>query len=333
MPYVVALSLLSAFLFASAATIQQRATRGAAAASTQAERRYLTALLPILGLLRQLARSRLWLLGWLTNLLGFLLQAVALHLGSVALVQPLLVTQLLFTLPLVSIMTQRWPLLRDWLAAAAICGGVAVFLSVRGAAPAPGAENREQIILACLVSLAVIGGLVLAAGGKRTSSTDGNVEASVHAAPLAVAAGLCFAVSAVMIKLTATDLIERGVAATAVDWPGYALAASTVTGLLLGQQAFATGPLPVAVAAMNITNPLASYLIGIFAFHVDLPSGAGQLAAVAASGFLLFVGASMLAGSPNMSHPPPAPAPPPPAATDRPPPATGGEHAWGRSAS
>ncbi|BCB91749.1 hypothetical protein Psuf_090620 [Phytohabitans suffuscus] len=126
-----------------------------------------------------------------------------------------------------------------------------------------------------------MGLLVLASTGRRQL---------VQATLLAVAAGLCFAMSAVLMKLTAADLLERGVAATAVDWPGYALAVSTVAGLLLGQWAFATGSLAAAVAAMTITNPIASYLVGVFAFHVAPPTDAAALAAVAASGALITAG-------------------------------------------
>jgi multisubunit Na+/H+ antiporter MnhG subunit len=112
----------------------------------------------------------------------------------------------------------------------------------------------------------------------------------VQALLLAVAAGLCFAMSAVLMKLTATDLLERGVAATAEDWVGYALAASTLTGLLLGQWAFATGSLAAAIAAMTITNPIASYLVGVLAFHVAPPTSPGALAAVAGAGALISAG-------------------------------------------
>jgi hypothetical protein len=71
-----------------------------------------------------------------------------------------------------------------------------------------------------------------------------------------------------------------------------------VLGLLLGQQAYAAGALPVAVAAMSVTNPLVSYLFGVLAFHVRPPTGAGTLAAVAAAGLLLSLGAVGLAHSP-----------------------------------
>jgi drug/metabolite transporter (DMT)-like permease len=287
----VAIGLSAALLFAVAASLQQQASRVAIKAGAGRRAGLVSALLPIVTLLRQLVRTPLWLAGWLTNLFGFLAQATALHLSSVALVQPLMVTQLLFAMPLASAWAHRRPLVRDWAAALTICGGLAVFLSVRGTAPIEGGAHRPSIILAGLCVLLAVGALVLAARGRPPA---------LHALLVATAAGLCFAMSAVLMKLTSTDLVERGVAATALDWPGYALAASTLLGLVLGQEAFATGSLAAAMAAMTIANPVASYLIGVLAFDVNPPTAPGELAAVAGSMALLAVGAVVLANSPTV---------------------------------
>jgi drug/metabolite transporter (DMT)-like permease len=285
-------ALLAAFLLAASAVLQQRASRRVAAerqpgggAST------LTRYLPVLLLVRRLLGHPLWLLGWVTNLLGFLIQALALHLGSVALVQPLMITQLLFTLVLVSLLSRTAPAARDWLSVLSMCAGLVVFLSVRGAAPVEGAAQRSHVLLALTAAAVAVCLIVVGARGR---------EATAYAATIGVAAGMCFAASAVLIKLTTTDLLERGVLATALDWPGYALALTTAVGMLLGQQAYTVASLAVAVSAMSVTNPLASYLMGVLAFHVHPPTGAGPLAAVAASGLLLFLGAVGLAHSPTI---------------------------------
>jgi drug/metabolite transporter (DMT)-like permease len=280
----VSLGLLAAFLFAASASLQQHGAQVAndsLAPPAQTGGRVRSALAPLPALARRLVRSRIWLAGWVINLLGFLTQGAALHFGSVALVQPLLVTQLLFALPLATAWSRRRPSRLAWSSALAITGGVAVFLAVRGAAPVEGDPNREHIILAGISAVALVALLVLASTGRRPL---------VQATLLAVAAGLCFAMSAVLMKLTAADLVDRGVAATAGDWVGYALAASTLTGLLLGQWAFATGSLAAAVAAMTITNPIASYLVGVLAFHVTPPTSPGALAAVAGAGALISAG-------------------------------------------
>lgn len=289
------LGLLAGFLFAASASLQQHAARRSAIESdTAAQLAGRAVLRPLFALVRRLVRSPLWLVGWVTNLIGFVVQAAALHAGSVALVQPLLVTQLLFAMPLATVWARRWPTFLEWLGAALVTGGIVVFLVVRGVAPLDGEPDRVRVILAGLSTAVLVGVLVLLAAGRQPL---------VHAVLISVAAGLCFAMSAVLMKLTTDDLLHRGVAATAVDWPGYSLAVSTLCGLLLEQDAFATGSLSAAVAAMTITNPLASYCVGVLAFHVMPPTSTGALAALAGSGALLIVGAATLARSPSVRHP------------------------------
>lgn len=290
----VLLGLIAGFLFATSAVLQQHAARRTATASRgSAPPRRRSVPGALLALIRRLVRDRVWLVGYLTNLLGFFVQALALHVGSVALVQPLLVTQLLFALPLATAWARRWPTLLDWLGAGAITAGLVVFLVVRGVVPSAGEADRRRVVLALLLAAVMIYLLVTVARGRPPL---------VQATLVAIAAGLCFALTAVLIKLTLDDLIHRGVAATAVDWPGYTLALVTFTGLLLEQGAFAVGSLPAAVAAMTITNPIAGYLAGVLAFHVMPPSSPGALAALAGSGALLVAGTIMLANSPNI-HP------------------------------
>jgi drug/metabolite transporter (DMT)-like permease len=291
------LALLAALLFALSAALQQvsahRQAGNAAAERGDAEPARHTSWLPVLGLLDRLVRDRTWLLGWLTNLGGFFTQAAALHFGSISVVQPLLIAQLLFALPLGTMMSHRRMLRRDWLGAAAVCAGLVILLSVRGATPITGDANRGNVLLATSISLAGVAGLVVWA-----RFTHGRPQ--LRAALIAVAAGLCFCMSAVYITLTTTDLINRGVGATATDWPGYALAVATLVGLVLEQDAFAAGSLPTAVVGMTITNPVASYFAGILAFSGQAPETPGALAGVASAGALVIVGVIALAQSPNV---------------------------------
>jgi drug/metabolite transporter (DMT)-like permease len=112
-----------------------------------------------------------------------------------------------------------------------------------------------------------------------------------------VAAGLSHALNAVYLKLTVEDVYHGGAAATLFDWPVYALAVTAVSGMLLVQIAFASGPLPPAVAAMSVTNPVASFVLGILAFDAPAPRGLGVLSAIVASGVLITVGIVGLANA------------------------------------
>ena len=277
------LGLLSSLLLSFAAFLQQRAAR--------VEIRYQRS--PVrtaVGLMARLVRNRKWLAGWGVNLSGFMTQATALHFGTVALVQPLMSTQLVFAMPMASLERRTWPPVRDWLSVLAISAGLAVFLLVEDAAPLDGHADRPRVVFAALSALVLVA--CLAAIATRLRQVPGSVV-------VAAAAGLCFAMTAVFMKLTADDLVHHGIGYTARDWVGYALAGSTFLGLVLEQTAFAGGPLPWAVATMNSVNPLASYCAGVLAFDVSVPTDPGSLAGIATVGALLVVGAVGLAHSPS----------------------------------
>ncbi|EHK85338.1 hypothetical protein SZMC14600_16456 [Saccharomonospora azurea SZMC 14600] len=283
----VALGFVAAFLFAASAALQRRAVLRAA--DSDADHRASTHRLPVLWLFRRLLRQRVWLAGWTTNLAGFASQAAALHFGSVALVQPLLVTQLLFALPMASAAIRQWPPLRDWLAALAISGGVALFLSVEGAAPLEGEADRTRLVIAVLVAALTIVTLLQIAQRRRPMA---------YSALVASCAGICYAMSAAMMKLTTDSLVNDGVVATATDWPGYLLAVTTFSGLVLGHQAYGSGSLSVAVAVMSTVNPCVSFTIGLLVFDAVPSTEPGPLAAVAVAGALLVAGAFGLSHSP-----------------------------------
>lgn len=277
------LGLAVAFLFALSAYFQQRAAR-----NTHRESRSVAA--AAVALMSKLVRDRIWLQGWLFNLLGFAVQALALHLGSVVTVQPMLATQLLFALPMSSFEQRMWPPVRDWLGALCLCGGLVVLILVVHAKPLEGEPNRDRILLSAITVAAAIAVLIPIA-----SRLGPNALVLVAGA----CAGLCFAMTAVFIKLTTDDLVNHGIAYTARDWVGYALACSTLFGLVLGQGAFANGPLPWAVATKETANPIASYAIGVLAFPVQFPTGAGAMLGLSFAGLLVVLGAVALAHSPS----------------------------------
>jgi hypothetical protein len=144
-------------------------------------------------------------------------------------------------------------------------------------------RNRVLMATVCVVSLV----LVLRQLSRR----------ALPSLLVGVAAGLCHALNAVYLKLTVEDLYHGGVLATLLDWPVYALAATALCGMLLVQIAFASGPLPPAVAAMSVTNPVASFVLGILAFDAPAPRDPGVLSAIAMSGLLVGLGIVGLANA------------------------------------
>jgi hypothetical protein len=280
---VTALGLAAAFLFALSAFLQQRAARTSVGADT-ASLRDVSGVKRLLG---DLVRSRTWLTGWLTNLGGVGTQAAALKIGSVAAVQPLMATQLLFVLSLASGEQRRWPSGRDWLSALAVGAGLVLLLTV-DASPLSGEPHRNRVFMATVSVVSLV--LLLRQVSRHTYPWLAGLL-------IGVAAGLCHALNAVYLKLTVEDLFHGGVLGTVSDWPVYALTATALSGMLLVQIAFASGPLPPAVAAMSVTNPMASFVLGILAFDAPAPRDPRVLSAIAASGILIALGVVGLANA------------------------------------
>jgi drug/metabolite transporter (DMT)-like permease len=225
------------------------------------------------------------------NAAGFLIQALALHNGSVGLVQPVLVTQLLFTIPVAALQTGRRPAPGDWAAGACICVGIGLFVGAWGTQPARPGPDRSAVLIAVLAALGLA--VLLVVVGARLRS-------GLRAALASVAAGLCFASSAVLTKVTFDDLVRSGLGHVLSEWSVYALTVSMVLGLVIGQDALAAGALPTAVAGIAITNPLASAAIGVLAFHESVPTTAGAVVGLSFAGVLLAVGVLGLAQSPTI---------------------------------
>jgi drug/metabolite transporter (DMT)-like permease len=300
---VILLAVVAAFLYALSEYLQQRAAwRSVAPVDTDAEDRS-ARLLAEAGAagraLRRMARDRVWFAGWGLGTLAFFVQAAALNLGSVSVVQSLQVTTLIFTLPLAGIGQPVRPRARDWFGAGTIAVGLALFLAVRGVEPGASGAHRGRLLLLLIVLAGVV--VVLAAAGALRT---GPIRATLFAS----AAGVSLAATASMVKLTSDDLVNHGVVYTATDWPGYALALGTAVGVILQQVAFTSGRLPVAATAMTIANPLVGTVLAVIGFNEALPGSAGGLAGLALGGALVCAGVYVLAHSPLLAEPLPDPA-------------------------
>ncbi|GIF75584.1 DMT family transporter [Asanoa siamensis] len=285
---VVLLGLSAAVLLSVAAALQQHGAQRVARSEARQGGAF-----PLLRVAHRLVRSPTWVGGQVASALGAGVQGAALHLGSVALVQPLLATQLLFALPLGARRTRTWPRATDWLAACAIVGALTLFLTVRGAVPAHGHSDPSRVLVGTLATAAAAGLLVAIAARRK--------DRFGYATLLAVGGALCSALGAVLLKVCAETVDEHGIGAALTDWPAYALVGAILGALLLGQQAFASGSLAAAVTAGSVTNPVASYLLSIVAFHAALPHGFTPRAALAGAALLLLAGAWGLARSPLTS--------------------------------
>jgi len=222
------------------------------------------------GLAPRTLRHPLWIAGSLASLAGFGLHALALRDGPLTLVQPLLVTGVIFALPLRQILERRRPRYAELCWAAALALGLAVFIVVSTPAAEAGqaADPRPAVICLAVIALSIAGCCV--AGRRATGSL-------AAAAALGTAAGLALAATAGLLKET-VDVGSRDAGALLTTWPGYALVVVGGIGLLLNQVAYQAGPLRASLPAITTVNPIVSLVIGVAVFDERFRTGAPYLA-------------------------------------------------------
>ncbi|MFD8247382.1 DMT family transporter [Nocardia sp. NPDC059691] len=267
-------ALSAAFLFAVSAFLQQGAARQAATASGQGR------FLVIAAIARRLITDRRWLAGQGANVAGFVVHAVALRFGAIAVVQALLVVQLLFALPFAALRRGRALLARDWAGTSAVCAGL--MLLVGPGIPEHSAVRTQLLPGACA---GVFGTVVVLFGLSRTVRST-----QVRSALVAVAAGCCFATTAVLVVVATRTLPDP-------SWALLGIPVSTVLGGILTQEAYARGSLPTALTAMTITDPVLSYLAGLTLFTATIHPRPALLACAATA---VIVGVALLANSPTL---------------------------------
>ncbi len=237
------LALTAALLFAVAATLQQKGALNLGGVSLASP----ASLLRLVG-------QTMWLLGTLALLTGYVFQAAALDRGRLSIVQPLLVTTVVFALPLGYFLTGQHVGRREVLGAAVILFGLALFTYF--ADPSGGNENAPGRDWA--IAIAVLGAIcvVLFVYGGR-----GGASATTRAAVFGTIAGILFGLSASLTKPT-LGYLHDGLEELLSHWESYALAIAGVLGFVLQQVSLGTGKLAPSVATVSVANPVVGIAIG-----------------------------------------------------------------------
>jgi hypothetical protein len=214
-----------------------------------------------------LFRQPLWLFGWVAAAAGFAFQAVALHSGQLSIVQPLLVTELVFVLVVRRFWVHQHIAKMAWTAALITCAALAVFLTV--AQPHGGLLQPDAADW--LSALAVFGGAV--AVFAVTARWGSPIR---RAALYATAASITWALMAAFIKATTDVLTTSGPLGTLAHWPLYALIASGVIGSVLQQAALQTGPLSVSQPLIVVVDPAVAIVLSVWIFDERFTVGLAQ---------------------------------------------------------
>lgn len=260
----VCLGLVAAAVYGAAAVLEERSTKQVPERAALSPR-----------LLADLVRRPLFLTAIAVNVGGCALQILALHFGSLTLVQPMLVLSLLFGVVIAAVGVRRRPPDAVLVGGVACCAvGIAGFLAVArphggSGTAAPGAA----LPLAAGLAAVLAGCLAAARWGPRT----------VRPLWLALACGADFGVNALLLKIVPGTL-AAGFADPMRQWPVYLMVIVTPVGFLLNQNAFQAGTMIAPVlAVITAADPLVSMAAGAAFLHEKIATAPLALAAEALS--------------------------------------------------
>jgi len=241
-------------------------------------------------LLRHVLRRPIWYVGFAAMIGSFLFQATALGFGSLSVVQPLMVTELVFLV----VVLRFWfgsPLgWREAIGTVLTVAGLAGFLAMSntgGGTTFPTTDGWVIVITVCSAAIAIC------VAGTRVRSRS----RAWRSAWFWSAAAIAFSLSAAFTKAT-TILFSHGFWQIFGHWQPYAIIVAGLAGLVLTQDAFHAGPITASQATLTIVDPIVSVVIGVGLFGDDLRGGIGALAFDAVALLVMCVGLFVLTQSP-----------------------------------
>jgi len=242
------------------------------------------------GLLLVLLRRPVWLAGIAAMIGGQVLGAIALGMGSLVVVEPLLATNILFALPLAALSSRARLSGRDWIGAVLVVGGLVVFLV--GLAPGSAVDTSEigaaawALAGGCHVVAVVV--LLLVARGRRERTC---------AALTATAAGVLFGLQDFLTQRSVMRLGE-GAAWLLTSWPPWVLLIVAISGLTLAQRAFGLADLSASLPAITLAEPVGGIALSVGVLGQRLPNHLALLACTVGGLVVMVAGVVLLTRSP-----------------------------------
>ncbi|MHB8489305.1 MAG: DMT family transporter [Candidatus Dormibacteria bacterium] len=241
------------------------------------------------GLIAVLLRRPSWLLGVAVMVVGFGLQAAALGVGRLAVVEPVLAASLVVAIVMVALRQRIWPRTADWLAMALAVGGLTSFLVI--ANPTGGRSQPPAVWwVPLLLVLAVLGAGVLWRSPRWRPPRA--------AMALAAVAGMTLGGSDALVKTTVSVAAAQHFGVLATFSP-YLLVIVGAAGFLLQQHAYRIGELKAALPAASVMEPVTGTVLGLtfFSERIAADDPVSDLALAFAAGVTI-VGVWWLGGSP-----------------------------------
>lgn len=241
-------ALASAFMTALSTSVQHQAAEAAP------ERLH-----GLWNLLWHLTQRPVWIFGQALGLVGFVLHALAVVNGPISLVQPIIISGIVFAVPIRAAISRRLPETREMGAVLLTTAALATFLLASD--PSEGSGRPEGIVFFLLVA----GSALLGVAGFLLAKlvTNGNARAFL----LGAAAGLLLGLVAVLVKASEQEMDEGGVWQLVSTWPVYGLMAAGLGGVAINQVAYRSARLSASMPVLNVVNCLVGLSFGYLVFQ------------------------------------------------------------------
>ena len=251
--FTLTLAVFAAFGNATASVLQRKAARREPDARTFSIR-----------LMWDLVRQPVWVGGIAAVTTGFILQAIALGLGSLSVVQPMLVLELPFTLMLASLVFRARLHAREWTAAVGMSAGLAIFLI---ALRPSGGDPRHVTLVTWVLGLGfslTIAGIFVWIGARHRHAA--------RAAYLSIATGIGFGATAALVNGVAAAF-AGGINGVFTAWQTYAVIVLGPASTFMLQNTLQSGRLVAAQPGLTLVNPIVAVIWGVTIFSEEIRVG------------------------------------------------------------
>lgn len=245
-----------------------------------------------LRLIGDLLRTRLWLAGIVTMVLGQILAAWSIGHLELSFVEPLLATNLLFALILAVPLSGQAVRVTEVAGALLLIAGEAILSLARSAQPI-GQSFGSFSHWPAAAAIAVIAFAAVQAGQRRSDKWRATLTG--------LGAGLVFGVQDALTRQTLQVLQHHSLTGLLHSWSAYCLVATGAVGILLMQNAFNAGPLHSSLPAITAGEPVVGILLGVIIFGDRIQLAPEDLALQAGGILALIVGVVAVARAPALS--------------------------------
>jgi hypothetical protein len=244
--------------------------------------------------LAHLVRRPSWLIGLALSAVAFGLHALALRFGQLSVVQPVIVSGVVFAVVIRAALSRRFPPRRTIVWLILTWAGLAVFLLVK-----PPAETRSANLeyAAFFVAVGSMAGLLLVFSTRWVSRDR------YRGVLFGAAAGVLFGLVAGLAKIVISRAAD-GWSELLLNWPTWALLVVGAGAVFVNQRAYQATKLSVSAPVLNIVQVVVALIFGILVLSEHPGSSIEVITGQLAGLVLVGLGIWKLASQPQSEREP-----------------------------